>query len=242
MSVYTPHLAPVVVLAFLGTAFLLILSIFVGIAGILRKSRRIALSGIAACVSIVVAYGSVLLGLSLLSHDVELPQGAWKYFCEIDCHIAYAVGPVQVTNAPQEELVGRKRDNKIVIVVLKTWFDPTTISPHRGDGPLTPSERKIRLIDRGGRQFAESPRSAALLAIEGQHTTPLRAPLRPGESYVSYLVFEVPAESRDFRLLVTSAEDLDSALWGHEVSPFHGKAYFEIRGTKSALSQFPATL
>jgi len=88
MSVYTPHLAPVVVLAFLGTVFLLILSIFVGLVGILRKSRRIALSGIAACVSIVVAYGSVLLGLSLLSHDVELPQGAWKYFCEIDCHIA----------------------------------------------------------------------------------------------------------------------------------------------------------
>src|SRR5215472_8888795 len=238
MSVYTPHLAPVVVLAFLGTVFLLILSIFVGLVGILRKSRRIALSGIAACVSIVVAYGSVLLGLSLLSHDVELPQGAWKYFCEIDCHIAYAVGPVQVTSAPQGELVERK----IVIVLLKTWFDPTTISPHRGNGPLTPSERKIRLIDRGGRQFAESPRSGALLAIEGRHTTPLRTPLRPGESYVSYLVFEVPAESRDFRLLVTSAEDLDSALWGHEVSPFHGKAYFEIRGTKSAFSQFPATL
>jgi hypothetical protein len=242
MSVYTPHLAPVVVLAFLGTAFLLILSILVGLVGILRNSRRIALRGIAACVSIVVAYGSVLLGLSLRSHDVELPPGAWKYFCEIDCHIAYAVGTVQVTSAPQEELVGRKRDNQIVIVVLKTWFDPATISAHRGNGPLTPSERKIRLIDGGGRQFAESRRSAALLAIEGRHTTPLRTPLRPGESYVSYLVFEIPAESQDFRLLVTSAEDLDSALWGHEVSPFHGKAYFEIRGTKSALRQFPATL
>lgn len=240
MSVYTPHLAPVVVLIFLGAAFFLILSIFVGLVGLLRKSRRIAFSGMAAGVSIVVLYGAILLGLSVLSRDVELPQGAWKYFCEIDCHIAYAVGQVQVVSSPEE--LAPQADHKIVIVQLKTWFDATTISPPRGNGPLVPSERKIRLIDARGQQFAESPQGDALLATRGLRTTTLRTPLRPGESYASYLVFETPSESRDFRLLVTSAEDLDSALWGHEVSPFHGKAYFEVRSAKSALSQFPATL
>lgn len=242
MSVHTPQLAPIVVLAFLGTAFLVVVSLFVGLAGMLRRSRALALTGIAAGAAMILGYSAVLLGLSLLSRDVQLPQGAWKYFCEIDCHIAYSVGPLQVMSPPQLELQPQQANGKLVIVQLKTWFDPSTISPQRGNGPLMPSERKVRLIDSRGRQFAESPLTDVVLARDSLHSTPLRSSLRPGESYDSYLVFETPPDSHDFRLLVTSAEALDSALWGHEISPFHGKAYFEIRSGRSVLNQTSANL
>ena len=228
MSVYTPHFAPIVVLAFLGTTLLAILSVFVGLLGALRKSRRMATGGMAAGVVLMLVYGSILLAFSFLSRDVVLLPGAWKYFCEIDCHIAYSVGRVQTIESATAELEGGPRSEQFAIIELKTWFDPSTISPHRGNGPLMPSERRIRLIDSGGHEHSESPQKESLLAAKGLHSTPLRTRLRPGESYVSYLVFQTPVEGKDFRVLVTSAEELDRALWGHEISPYHGKAYFQI--------------
>jgi hypothetical protein len=242
MSIHTPPLAPIGVLAFLSTAFLVILSLFIAFVGILRKSRSLALGGIAAAAVVALGYSSVLFGLSALSCDVELPPGAWKYFCEIDCHIANSVVHVQVLSPPPQELPPESARSKIVVVQLKTWFDPSTIAAQRGNGPLMPGERKVRLIDSQGRQFAESPKTAMLLARSGLRSTPLHTPLRPGESYDSYLVFETYPESHDCHLLATSAEDLDSAIWGHEISPFHGKSYFEIRGTTSAGTRSPENL
>jgi len=237
MSVYTPHFAPIVVMAFLGTASVLALCVLVALAGVLQKSKRIAIAGTAFAIVVALVYGSILLGLSLFSHDVELPKGAWKYFCEIDCHIAYSVGRVEVASPSVNELEPASAAGKIVIVELRTWFDPTTISPHRGNGPLMPSERSLRLIDNAGHQFTESTQSRMIPNAPTLHSTPLRTPLRPGESSVSYLVFEAPDDRHDLRLLVTSVEELDAALWGHEISPFHGKAYFDLHGASASIVQ-----
>jgi hypothetical protein len=228
MSVYTPHFAPIVVLAFLGSAFLLILSLFVCLVAALRKARRVAIASLRVGVAIVLAYVPILFTCAFLSRDATIVPGAWKYFCEIDCHIAYSIGEVQSISADAGELQINGPGEKFVIVQLRTWFDPSTISAHRGDGPLMPSERKVRLIDSRGREFVESTQAVRVLQAKGLHSTPLRTPLRPGESYVSYLVFETPAGTADYRLLVASAEELDAAIWGHEISPFHGKAYFSI--------------
>jgi hypothetical protein len=229
MSVYTPHLAPIVVLAFLGSAFLLIMSLFVSVVAALRRARRVASASLRLGMAIALAYVAVLLTFSFFSRDATIVPGAWKYFCEIDCHIAYSICDAQSISADAGELQINGPSQKFVIVQLRTWFDRSTISAHRGDGPLTPSERKVRLIDGRGREFVESPQAAWILQAKGLHSTPLRTPLRPGESYISYLVFETPGGVSDYRLLLTSAEELDAAIWGHEASPFHGKAYFSIR-------------
>ncbi|HYA64802.1 MAG TPA: hypothetical protein VED66_16475 [Candidatus Sulfotelmatobacter sp.] len=228
MSVYTPHWAPIVALAFMGTGFVLVVGLFVVLFGVLRKSRGIVLGGLAGVLTTLLAYGTVLLSLSLLSSNVELPQGAWKYFCEIDCHLAYAIGGAQVVGSAGPEIQALTPDGKFVIVQVKTWFDPSTISAHRGNGPLVPNERKVVLVDRGGRTFAQSSKSEAVLAAEGLHATSLGTALRPGESYISYLVFEVPGDSRGLRLLIISADEVGRMLWGHESSPFHKKAYFAL--------------
>lgn len=129
---------------------------------------------------------------------------------------------------PGTEVQPLTADGKFVVVQIKTWFDPFTISPHRGDGPLLPNKRKVALLDESGRMFQPSSQSAAVLAAEGLRRTPLNTELRPGETYSSYLVFEIPRESRGLGLLLTSADEVSRVLWGDESSPFHKKAYFAL--------------
>jgi hypothetical protein len=226
MQAYTPHFAPVAVMAFLGTGLCLGLSLIALVYGVLAKSRTFVLSGIAVGAAVVTMYGAMLLGLSLSSSETNVPRGAWKYFCEIDCHIAYAVEDVKIARSvgPESRPIGTT--GKFVIVQLKTWFDPSTTSPHRGDAPLTPNGRRAVLLDGAGRKFDEFSNAESVLTAAGLQSSPLRTALRPGETYVSYLVFEVPADSSGLRLLLTSADEETFLIWGHENSPLHKKAYF----------------
>jgi len=223
MSVYTPHFAPVAALAFLGTVALLLLCCLVALIGAVGKSRTTVVGALSAGLTILVGYAAVLLSVSLFSKDVQISHGAWKYFCEIDCHIAYTVGGF--------EMVESAASGRFAIVELKTWFDPMTISPHRGNGPLTPNRRTVALFDDRGRKFAPSSKTEAVLASRRLYSTPLREALRPGESYVSYVVFEVPPDALGLRLLLTSSEEEGFLIWDDENSPFHHKAYFAL--TKS---------
>jgi hypothetical protein len=115
-----------------------------------------------------------------------------------------------------------------LIVQIKSWFDPSTISPQRGNDPLLPNERKLALLDASGGTYEPFSNGQALLAATGLHSTPLNTALRPGESYISYAVFEIPSESSGLRLLLVSADEVSHVLWGHENSPFHKKAYFVL--------------
>jgi hypothetical protein len=226
MQAYTPHFAPVVVMAFLGTGLCVGLCLIAVLYGVLGKSRTFVLGGIAAGLAVVMMYGAMLLGLSLFSSETDLPRGAWKYFCEIDCHIAYAVGSVQIARSvgPESRPIGT--NGKFVIVQLKSWFDPSTTSPYRGDAPLTPNGRRAVLLDGAGRKFAEFSNTESVLAAAGLQSSPLRTALRPGETAVSHLVFEIPVDSGGLRLLLTSADEEGFLIWGDENSPFHKKAYF----------------
>jgi len=231
MSVYTPHLAPIVVLAFLGTGGLLLLCAFVALIGALKKSRSVVVGAIGAATVVLVGYVSILFGLSFASRDVEIPQGAWKYFCELDCHIAYAIGGIRLADGVGPEMQPISTNGRFAIVQLKTWFDPKTISPNRGNGLLTPNDRAIALLDNRGRRFVPSAKGESVLAAAKLHSTPLRTALRPGESYVSYIVFEIPNDAKDLRLLLTSADEEDVLIWGDENSPWHGKSYFSLPQT-----------
>jgi len=231
MSEYTPQFAPFVMLAFLGTAFLLILSALVLLVGWVRKSRSTLRLGMVSGATIFALYGGILLGLSLFSKEAILPVGSRKYFCEIDCHLAYSVVDVCVTPRVGPEMQLVTSNGKFVVVRLKTWFDPSTISAHRGDAPLTPNSRKIRLLDSSNRSYTPSTRGEAVLSSLGLASTPLSAPLRPGESYATFLVFEVPVNTVGMRLLVTSADPENALLWTDENSVLHKKIYFQLAST-----------
>src|SRR4029077_10256126 len=112
--------------------------------------------------AIAAAYAVLLFGAALFSRDRTLAPGERKYFCEMDCHIAY-----DVTSATAPDATTR-------VVTVRSWFDPGTIAAFRGDGPLTPNPRTVRGEHGDGGRFP--PSVAGTAAWEAPHGNP-SAPL-----------------------------------------------------------------
>ena len=228
MSAFMPHFAPIVVLLFLGTIFVLGISLLVLFYGAVRRSAFFAKLGAGAAVTIAAGYFLLLGGVSLASSEQTLPPDGWKYFCEIDCHLGYSLVGAQTAAALGPELQQTPAHGKFVVLRVKTWFDERTISAHRGNGPLTPNRRKVLLVDDMGRSYEPSPEGQFALARSGNRSTALAQALRPGESYTTDLVFDVPKQARGLRLLITEDDPETRFVIGHENSPLHKKTYFDV--------------
>jgi hypothetical protein len=216
-DVFVPSLAPLVILAFLGAALLLVCAALG--AGVAAAARRFHLAKAVggAGLAVAVVYSTLLLAAALFSRDRTLAPGERKYFCEMDCHLAYDVASAA---AP---------DTTTRVVTVRTWFDPATIASFRGDAPLSPNPRTVWLVDEAGRRYA--PSDAATQAWEKAHggsSTPLDRPLRPGESYTTTFVFTLPPEARGPRLFIGNTGGPESFLINHENSLLHGKIYFAL--------------
>src|SRR5260370_22259464 len=239
VSEFTPHLAPIVVPLFLGAIFMIGASFLVLLYGAVRRSAFLARLGLGAAVAIAAGYFLLLTGVSFASSEEVLPAGGWKYFCEIDCHIAYSLVGTQTAAALGPELQQVSARGEFVIVRVKTWFDERTISAHRGNGPLTPNGRKIFLVDEGGQKFGPSPEGQTVLARLADNSTAITQPLRPGESYTTDFVFDVPKSAHGLRLLITEDDPETRLVIGHENSFLHKKIYF---GADSPLPLTPTAL
>ena len=228
MSEFMPHYAPVVVLLFLATVLLMGVSFLVLFYGAVRRSSFFARLGGGAALTIAAGYFIILSGVSFASSEVVLPPGGWKYFCEIDCHLAYSLAGAQTAGALGPEMQQISAHGKFVIVRIKTWFDERSISAHRGNGPLTPNRRKVVLVDDKERSFEPSAEGGAALARLGGTSTPVTQPLRPGESYLTDFVFDVPQDARGLRLLIIEDDPETRFVIGHENSLLHKKIYFGL--------------
>lgn len=228
MSEFTPHFAPVVVLFFLGTIFAIGICFLVLLFAAVCRSAFFAKLGGGAILAIAPAYFLLLAGASFVSSEETLPAGGWKYFCEIDCHIAYSVIGTQTAAALGLEMQQISAHGEFVVVRVKTWFDERSISAHRGNGPLTPNARKIFLVDEAGRTFTPSLEAQSAFGHFTGNSTPLTQPLRPGESYLTDFVFDMPRDARKFRLLITEDDPETRLVIGHENSLLHKKIYFAV--------------
>jgi len=172
------------------------------------RIARITMSLLAAGAAI---YFGLLLGFSLVSHEQVLALGQEKYFCELDCHLAYSIVNVR------EEAGGT---SNIYTVLLQTRFDETTISSQRPqDAPLSPSPRTLKLVDASGNGYAP----------EAMSGTALTTSLIPGQSYITQLKFSLPAHAKGVKLLVTTTPQWpDHVVIGDENSWLHKKTYFAL--------------
>lgn len=229
-----PKYAPFVTVIFLGACAGLV---FTGVAflyGLFASKRWVMRTSVALAAGGILLYATLLFGFSLSSSEKVLAIGNFKRFCELDCHIAYSV--TSVTSA-SELGAGEKHTaatGKFYVVRIQTWFDPSTIAPYRGNGPLAPSPRRVVVVDESGREFSPSqPGQRAFELTPGATTTPLSTPLRPGESYSTDFVFDLPADVHQPRLLVGDADPVSALIIGHEDSPLHKKIYFAISPASS---------
>lgn len=203
--------AQVAALALLGTGFLVFMAaIVLAQSLIVRKLRRAKIVLMAMC-AIAALYCSAVLIFSFTSHYRLLARGEEKHFCELDCHLAYSI--VNVAQSPPAA-------NQVVstVVTIKTRFDETTIASWRGNGLLYPNSRALTLSDDRGNQYTPA----------SQTGTPLTTPLRPAESYTTDVTFNLPAGAKPAKLLVNEADWITHVVIGHENSPLHKKAEFQL--------------
>ena len=200
--------APLAIVGFLALSGIVLVSVgAVCVFWFAHKLKFARLAGLFLA-GVAVTYFALLFGFSAGSHATVLAQGQEKYFCEIDCHLAYSV--VDAKPQPDGHLV----------ITLRTRFDETTTSPSRPkDAPLTPSPRDIILTDAAGHDYAP-------VATSG---TPLLTPLKPAESYTTQLEFNVPKDATSLRLLIRTTPGWpDHLVIGDENSWLHKKTYFAL--------------
>ena len=220
--------APIGVLLLLGTAALIFGLVLVLTFSLITKRVRLAkLTGLAFLV-VGALYLSLLLFFSWSSSEKVLAQGQEKHFCEIDCHLAYSIVSSRVTKTlgdPTNQLIAAGMFRAITI---KTRFDEDTISPTRGNALLYPNSRVLVVIDASGKQYFPSADADRLLQRSNQAGMPFTSPLRPGETYQTTVVFDLPADIQNPTLLIREGELVTHFVIGHENSPLHQKARFQI--------------
>jgi hypothetical protein len=185
-----------------------------------------------AALLITFIYSTALVGASFGSREWNLPVGSEKYFCEVDCHLAYAVTDAQLVRAPgthpnDEPVAGAL----LYVVEVRTRFDEKTVSPRRTDAPLKPAPRVVSLIDADGVSYPLSESGMRMLEKSGQAGAPITQALRPGESYVTRFAFDVPYNFKNVRLLIESPTQppwLGKILIGDEDSILHKKIYLAL--------------
>jgi hypothetical protein len=220
--------APLGVIGFLGACFVLVVLGLVAMhALVVRRYGRARVSlALLGCVTAL--YFGVVLVFSFASGERVLARGEEKHFCEIDCHLAYSVVDVRRAKSLGSGSAQVSASGEFLVVTLKTRFDETTISPRRGDSELYPNPRRVTVYDADGRSYAPSEEGRHALAASGMSSTPIDTPLRPGESYTTELVFDLPAGARDARLLVNESDLPTRFIIGHENSPLHKKTEFKL--------------
>jgi len=234
MAEETPRLAHFMVLLFLGAGATTASGLAVLLYGFLQKKKRASEWGMALSIASPASYTLLLLTTGLLSSNKTLPVGGWKYFCEADCHIAYSIASVETAATLGTETNPRQASGEYVIVRLKSWFDENSISKFRGNAPLRPNPRHVSLVDARGRRFLPAQMTPAALQ---EASKPLETPLRPGESYTTLFVFDVPSDARELRLLVRDDDPVSALVIDHENSPFHGKIYLGLSPLASKASR-----
>jgi hypothetical protein len=230
--------APVGVMAFLGTGFLFFVAALVLIQSLIVRKRGRAKVVLGVMLIIAGAYLVAILIFSFASQEKVLARGAEKHFCEIDCHLAYSI-----VNTRQSKAVGNPGNQSTArgvytIVTIKTRFDETTIASWRGNGLLYPNSRVLMLVDDRGNKYAPSAEGQRALAAVQSSGTALRTPLRPGESYTTEVVFDLPPEVKSATLLINEGEWVTHFIIGHENSPLHKTTRFQIDLPPSPLVLF----
>jgi len=187
-------------MALLGAAFLFFVAALALIQSLVVRNRGRAKFVLLAMLVIAGAYLAAILIFSLASHEAVLARGEEKHFCEIDCHLAYSV-----INTRQSKTLGNppaSAQGTYTVVTVKTRFDETTISPRRGDGLLYPNSRVLTLIDERGNKYSPSVEGQRAHDAAPTNGKPLATPLRPGQSYTTEIVFDLPADAKASTLLI----------------------------------------
>ncbi len=217
---FESHLAALCFLGTLGLTTLLAVATVV----LFFWRRAWARYTLLAIVVLLAGYGLLLGFFSWASYDRTVARGDEKFYCGMDCHIAYSVQKVE----PMKTIVDTTARGEFYVVTVRSHFDERTIAPWRGNGALAPDPPTLELVDgRGGVYPVSAEGQKAWEAVHPQSHS-ITDPLRPGEWYETTWVFEAPADAQSVRMFAGWHGFPSYVLIGDEASPGHRKTYFEL--------------
>jgi hypothetical protein len=217
---FDSHLAAACFLGTMGLTFLLTLATVV----LFFVRRRWAPYPLLAIAALFAGYAVVLGFFSWASYDRTVARGDQKFYCGLDCHIAYSVQSVDRMKTIGDATAQRE----FVVITLRAHFDERTIAPWRGNGALRPDPPTLELVDGSGRSYGVSDSGQRAWVGEHPPARTLTEPLRPGESYETTWVFDVPAGDASLRMFAGWHGFPSYMLIGDEDSPGHGKTYLAL--------------
>ncbi len=188
--------------------------------------ERVRLMAVPAFGLLAASYLVMLIGVSLASEERVLGLNQPKRFCGayLDCHRI-----VSVVGLERHGTLGSERaDGIFYIVTLRFTSDAVVATTHSGIVTAT-------VRDDDGRRYRRATHAEGMLDPEGGSVGIADTPLRPGESHATRIVFDVPADARNLRLLVTDghwiARLTELFLIGDEDSFLHAKTTFALNAT-----------
>jgi hypothetical protein len=218
--------APIGAIALLAAGVLFLIAVFVLVLSLMTKRRTLTKLAAVFVAVIGAAYLIALLGFSFASREELLARGSEKYFCEIDCHLAYSIIEVHDAKTIGEGPHQVAAAGIFRVVTIQTRFDENTIGRQRGDALLYPNSRVVSLTDAGGTEYFPVVGAQQVLDATQAAGTTMTIPLRPGERYSTVVVFDLPPDVQKPTLLIREGETLTHLVIGHENSPLHKKVKF----------------
>lgn len=175
-------------------------------------------------------YALMLIGASLASTEKVLAVGEAKEFCGfyLDCHMHTVV-----TGVRQAKTIGDKTaTGEFAIVNVKVFSDAK--NPNIRFRLLEPL---AQVIDASGNRFTRDSAAESLLP---SGNVDLGADIKGRETIEKEIVFDVPPDSRDLKLLITEGYGIDNVieavLVDDEDSILHKRAFFKIAEENMASS------
>jgi hypothetical protein len=181
---------------------------------------RFTLSGVAVW---LVFYAVMLLGFSLTSSEKVLGAGEAKEYCGFyfDCHMH-----TTVTGVRTAKTIGDQTANgRFYIVIVKVFSDAKNPNIK-----LHLIEAKARVVLANGEKIARDEAAEASLPTAG---VSLDRDITNLETIEKEIVFDVPADAANPKLLITEGYGIDKSiehiLVGDEDSLFHAQTFFELK-------------
>ncbi len=165
--------------------------------------RRRAAATFGAWLGALGIYVTILVGVSLASHERVLAPGAEKRFCALDCDLAYSVEELY-----RADHASPGRD--VLIVRIRGRNDSRSAR-------MRPSDFRAWLLAPNGARIDP----VTVPAVLGE--------LGPGESRAMELQFEIPERSQNLRLAVAEGGWPSRLAIGDENSFLHRLTVFQIQ-------------
>ncbi len=173
------------------------------------------------------AYTALLVSTSVTSRERVLPLGEVKRFCGfyLDCHMGAALVDVRRTptlGSPPNEV---RAAGEFYVVTLR-------VTSNAGRATLSLHHPRVTIVDSNGRVFQRSTLGERALARLTGPAIPLDQPV-PGDShFTTPVVFDLPIDVRDPKLLVTDGPSLarvvEQFIVGDEDSFLHKRTYHAL--------------